>query len=133
MSTRYATNIVLALASGFVIVATFAFSPNVAGWLAFAITGVFVLAMTAGASVLPRRGWTQRGLDAAVAALAVWTIVESLVFNGAAMTWITFGAAAGMLVLAIAGLTVHELTTERVVHSLESADERERRHDEVYA
>ena len=49
------------------------------------------------------------------------------------MTWITFGAAAGMLGLAIAGLTVHELTTERVVHSLESADERERRHDEVYA
>ena len=133
MSTRYATNIVLALASGFVIVATFAFSPNVAGWLAFAVTGVFVLAMTATAALLPRRGWTQRGLDGAVAALAVWTIVESLVFDGAAQTWITFGAAAGMLALAIAGLTAHELTTERVVHSLESSKQREHYQQEAFA
>ncbi len=133
MSTRYATSIVLALAAGFVIVATFAFSPNVAGWIAFAVTGVFVLVMTAGAAALPRRGWAQRGLDAAVAVLAIWTIVESLVFSGAALSWITFGAAAGMLVLAIAGLTVHELTTERVVHSLASAEQRERRHEEAYA
>jgi hypothetical protein len=131
MSTRYATNIVLAVASGFVIVAVFAFSPNVAGWIAFGVTGVFVLAMTLGASPLPRRGWAQRGLDAAVAALAVWTIVESLVFEGAAMTWITFGAAAGMLALAIAGLTAHELTTERVVHSLESTEQRH--HQETFA
>jgi hypothetical protein len=131
MSSRYVTNIVLAVASGFVIVAVFAFSPNVAGWIAFGVTGVFVLAMTLGASLLPRRGWTQRGLDAAVAALAVWTIVESLVFEGAAMTWITFGTAAGMLALAIAGLTAHELTTERVVHSLESTEQRH--HQETFA
>ena len=133
MSTRYATNIVLALASGFVIVAVFAFSPNVAGWIAFAVTGVFVLAMTAGASLLPRRSWTQRGLDSAVAALAAWTIVETLVFGGAAQTWITFGAAAGMLALALAGLTAHELTTERVVHSLESSEQRARYQQEAFA
>jgi len=133
MSTRYATNVVLALASGFVIVATFAFSSNVAGWLAFAVTGVFVLAMTAMASLLSHRGWTQRGLDVAVAALAVWTIVESLIFDDATQTWITFGAAAGMLVLAIAGLTAHELTTERVVHSLESSEQPERYQQEAFA
>jgi hypothetical protein len=131
MSTRYATNIVLAVASGFVIVAVFAFSPNVAGWIAFGVTGVFVLAMTLGASLLPGRGWAQRGLDGAVAALAAWTIVESLVFDGAAMTWITFGTAVGMLGLAIAGLTAHELTTERVVHSLESTEQRH--HQETFA
>ena len=101
--------------------------------MAAACTGVFVLAMTAGAAALPRRGWAQRGLDAAVAVLAIWTIVESLVFNGTALSWITFGVAAGMVALAIAGLTVHELTTERVVHSLESAEQRERRHEEAYA
>jgi hypothetical protein len=122
MSIRYATNILLALASGFVLVSTFAFSPNVAGWIAFGVTGVLVLAMTAGAAALPRRGWTQRGLDAAVVVLAAWTIVESLVFDGATMTWITFGVAAGLLGLALAGLTAHELTTERVVHSLDRSD-----------
>ena len=54
--------------------------------------------------------------------LAAWTIVESLVFDGATMTWITFGVAAGLLGLALAGLTAHELTTERVVHSLDRSD-----------
>jgi hypothetical protein len=124
MSIRYATNILLALASGFVLVSTFAFSSSIAGWIAFGLTGVLVLAMTAGAALLPRRGWTQRSLDAAVAGLATWMIVETLVFEGAAMTWITFGTAAGLLALALAGLTAHELTTERVVHSLERSDQR---------
>src|SRR4029079_10130525 len=122
MSIRYATNILLALASGFVLVSTFAFAPNVAGWIAFGVTGVLVLAMTAGAAALPRRGWTQSGLDAAVVVLAAWTIVESIVFDGATITWITFGVAAGLLGLALAGLTAHELTTERVVHSLDRSD-----------
>lgn len=129
MSTRYVTNIVLAVASGFVLVATFAFSPNVAGWIGFAVTGVFVLAMIAAVSLLRRRGWVQRGLDAAVAVLAAWTIVESFVFGGGTLTWITFGAAAGILVLAVAGLTAHELTTERVVHSLDDLPQAERRHE----
>ena len=71
----------------------------------------------------------QRGLDAAVAVLAAWTIVESLVFDGATLTWITFGTAAAMLVLAVAGLVAHELTTERVVHSLEDVRRTERRHE----
>lgn len=133
MSTRYATNVVLALASGLVIVAVFAFSPEVAGWIAFGLTGVVVLAMTAGAALLPRRGWTQRGLDVAVATLAAWTIVETLVFDGAAQTWITFGTAAGMLALAVAGLTAHELTTERVVHSLERSEQQERYRQESFA
>lgn len=128
MSIRYATNLVLALASGLVLVATQAFDPGIAGWIAFGVTGVFVLAMTVAASALRRRGWVQRGLDATVAALAAWTIVESLVFNGAALTWISFGTAAGMLVLAVAGLTAHELTTERVVHSLEDVHRSERPH-----
>jgi hypothetical protein len=56
MSIRYATNILLALASGFVLVSTFAFSSSIAGWIAFGLTGVLVLAMTAGAALLPRRG-----------------------------------------------------------------------------
>ena len=129
MPTRYATNLVLALACGFVLVATQSFSPNVAGWIAFGVTGAFVLAMITAASLLGRRGWVQCGLDAAVAVLAAWTIVESLVFDGATLTWITFGTAAGMLVLAVAGLVAHELTTERVVHSLEDVRRTERRHE----
>ena len=66
MSTRYATNVALALAAGLVLVATQSFSPNVAGWIAFGLTGAFVLAMITAASLLRRRaasrasGWSSR-------------------------------------------------------------------------
>jgi heme exporter protein D len=119
MSTRFVTNVLLALASGFVIVATQAFSPHIVGWLAFAVTGVVVLAMTAATALLRRRGLVQRTLDAIVAVLAGWAIVESLVFSGSPMVWLSFGTAAAMLAIAVAGLTQHELSTERVVHTLE--------------
>ena len=65
------------------------------------------------------RGYVQRTLDAVAAVLAAWTIVETLVFSGMVMVWLTFGAAAALVAIAVAGLTVHELSTERVVHSLE--------------
>ena len=38
MSTRFVSNMLLALAGGFVIVATQAFSPPVVAWIAFAVT-----------------------------------------------------------------------------------------------
>jgi hypothetical protein len=54
------------------------------------------------------------------------------VFSGTLMAWLTFGAAAGIVAIGVAGLIAHELSTERVVHSLEdvrSAD----RHMEALA
>ena len=126
MSTRYLTNVVLGLAAGFVIVATQVFAPHVTAWLAFGITGVGVLAMMGATALLRSRGYVQRVLDGMVAVLAAWTIVESLVFQGTVMTWLTFSAACGMLVLAVCGLTIHELSTERVVHTLEDVRDRNR-------
>ena len=126
MSTRYLTNVLLAVAAGFVVVATQAFSSGLAGWLAFAVTGVAVLAMMAATGLARDRGIAQRTLDGVVAVLAAWTIVESLVFAGTLMVWLSFGAAAGMLALAVAGLTMHELSTERVVHTLEDVRRPER-------
>lgn len=35
------------------------------------------------------------------------------------MLWLGFAAAAALVAIAVFGLTAHELTTERVVHSLE--------------
>lgn len=119
MSTRFISNLLLATAGGFVIVATFAFAPPVVGWIAFGVTGVGVLVLVAATALVPGRGLVQRTLDGVVAVLAAWTIVESLVFNGSLMVWLSFGAAAAMVALAVAGLIAHELSTERVVHSLE--------------
>lgn len=119
MSTRFVTNLLVALASGFVIVSTQAFSPHIVGWLAFAVTGVAMLTLMAATTLLRRRGRVQRALDGVVAVLAAWTIVETVVFSGTTMSWISFGVACGMLAIAVAALVYHELSTERVVHMLE--------------
>ena len=47
-----------------------------------------------------------------------------LVFSGATTRWLGFADGCGLLGLAIAGLVLHELSTERVVHSLEVIDAR---------
>ena len=132
MSTRFVSNLLLGLASGLVIVATQAFAPPVVAWIAFGVTGVGVLVLMAATALAPGRGHVQRTLDGVVAVLAAWTIVESLVFAGMLMVWLTFGAAAAMLAIAVAGLIVHELSTERVVHALEDVRASER-HVEMLA
>jgi len=126
MSTRFASNLLLAVASGFVIVVTQAFVPPVVGWIAFGVTGVGVLVLVGATVFLPGRGLVQRTLDGVVAVLAAWTIVETLVFSGMLMVWLTFGAAAAIAAVAVAGLIVHELSTERVVHSLEDVRSHDR-------
>lgn len=119
MSTRFISNLLLALAGGVVIVATQAFAPSVLAWIAFGVTGVGVLLLMAATALAVGRGHVQRTLDAVAAVLAAWTIVETLVFSGMVMVWLTFGAAAAIVAIGAAGLIAHELSTERVVHSLE--------------
>ena len=119
MSIRYIYNIALALAAGFLVVASFAFSPPVAAALTFAIgAGVTVVAV---AAIPAPVGWIQRALSVLTALLGGWTVVASLVFFPATVVWLGFASAAAIVGLAMAGLTAHELITERVVHSLEVA------------
>lgn len=54
-----------------------------------------------------------------VAVLGAWTIVASLVFVPTTAATLGFASALGFVALGVVGLTAHELTTERVVHSLE--------------
>jgi hypothetical protein len=121
MNSRYLTNIGLAIAGGFAIVASQVWTVPVFMWLMFSV-GVGALALS-GAAALPSRGTVQRSLDAAIAVVGAWTIVASLVFAGTVVTWLGFASGAAFLVLALAGLTVHELSTERVVHSFEVRSE----------
>jgi hypothetical protein len=117
MSTRYLSNATLALAGGFLIVASRAFTqPNIE-WLAFAM-GIVAVALSAGIA-LKDRGTVQRGLDVLTAGIGAWTIIETLVFSGATNTHLAFASGLALAALALAGLTNHELSTERVVHSLE--------------
>ncbi len=46
-------------------------------------------------------------------------LIAALVFSGTALTWLVFADALGLVLAALADLTAHELTTERVVHQLD--------------
>jgi len=118
MSTRYLTNIAIALGAGFLVVASQAFAPATMTWLMLGI-GAASLAIVVPAIAMRRRGMVQRGLDAVIGILAIWTIVAGLVFSGLAVTWLGFASGVALVAFAVIGLTAHELSTERVVHSLE--------------
>ena len=128
MNSRYLSNIALTVVGGFLVVASQTFSANTFGWLMFGIGAIAVL--MAGAIVLRARGVAQRGLDALIGILGAWTVVASLVFAGSTVIWLGFASGVALVALALIGLTLHELTTERVVHSLEvtTAAEREFAH-----
>ncbi len=126
MSTRYLSNAALGVAGGFLVVASQAFHQPQIEWLAFGI-GIVAVVLSAGIA-LKGRGDLQRGLDVLTLATGAWTIVETLIFTGTTNTWLAFSSGVAFVALALIGLTAHELSTERVVHSFEIAtsDEVER-------
>ena len=118
MSIRYLSNITLALIGGFVVVASQAFSASVFASLALA-GGAAVVALLAIATAAGQRGIVQRGMDVVSGVLGVGLIVLSLIVANSTFVWIGLGAGLAMVALAVTGLTLHELKTERVVHSIE--------------
>jgi hypothetical protein len=117
MNIRYLSNLTLALAAGFLVVATQAFSPTIASALVFAIAiGATVLSL---GTMAVKTTTVQRVISGIAAVVGGWTIVASLVFFPTTVVWLGFASALALVGLAVAGLTAHELTTERVVHSIE--------------
>ncbi len=119
----WASTMLLALAGGFLIVESQAFSAASAAAIAFAVAIVVtVLALVA---VYAGRARERRfSLPPACAALiGGWTIVAMNVFSAATEKWLAFAGGAAVLGLALCALTLHELTVERVVHALELAED----------
>ncbi len=58
-----------------------------------------------------------------------WIVVQAIVFSGSALEWVSFATALVAAGIAAVGLTIHEMTTERVVEELSvvSAGERPQR------
>jgi hypothetical protein len=117
MSLKYVINLLVTLAGGFLVVASQTFTPNTAGWLGM---GIGILAAVLGGVGLAVSGVRVQSLGFAVTALiGIWTIVSSTVFSGTLLGWLVLGDALALVAVALADLTVHEVTTERVVHTLE--------------
>ncbi len=124
LGIRYGSYLITALVAGFIVVVTQAFSPSTVGWLAFA-AGIFFVVMAAGQSI-----WTtlaHRLVQLSTGILGILMIIESLIATGTTVQWLSFAGAVAVVALSLIGLTIHELSTERVVHSLEVSGERNAR------
>ncbi len=120
MSTRFLTNAIVALAAGFLVVASRAFGSSTTGWLAFGI-GIAILAIACLAQADRSRGAVQRVLDGIIALVSGWTVVASVVFHGATVTWLSTGEALALVALAFTGLTYNEVQEHAAVRAAAGA------------
>lgn len=117
MSTRYLTNMATALLAGFVVVVSFAFTAAAGAWIAFGVAiGILTIAVLAQAE--SRRGRHQRAIDGLVGALAIATIVTTLVYAAPVLAWLFFAEALGLVGLSVAGLTLYEIERWRAEHGM---------------
>lgn len=120
LSTRFGVDVLGVLAGGFLAVAAVAFAAPTAGWVGFGVfTGLTVLGGLG--AVLARQTGARIG-HGVLGLVSLWALIAALVFSGSALTWLVFADALAVALVALADLTVHEMTTERVVHQLEVRD-----------
>jgi hypothetical protein len=109
LSSRFILDNLFLLAAAFLVVASMTWSAGVAGWIAFGVSAA--ITVIAGASaVLTARSGRKLG-HGLVGLVALWSLVAALAFSGTLLTWLVFADA-------LADLTAHEATTEKVVHQL---------------
>jgi hypothetical protein len=130
MRIDFISRLALLLLAGFLLISTQVWAMGTVEWL-FIVGGIAMIGLAAGA--LGQVTGPQRGLDVTLALLGVWSIVQAIVFDGTTLEWVSFATAAAAALLATIGLTLHEMTTERVVHELSviTGDERLGRHARV--
>jgi hypothetical protein len=116
MSTSFLTNASIAVATGFLVVASQAFASPTTAWIAFGIA-IGVLVVSCLAQTDASRGRLQRTLDGVIAVVSAWTIVASVVFHGATVRWLSTGEALALVALGIAGLTYNEVREQKAVRA----------------
>jgi hypothetical protein len=116
LSSRFILDNLFLLAAAFLVVASMTWSAGLAGWAAFGVSaGITVIAGTS--AVLTTRNAHKLG-HGLVALIALWSLSAALAFSGTLLTWLVFADAIAVGLLALADLTAHEATTEKVVHQL---------------
>jgi hypothetical protein len=115
MRIAFISRLGLLLLAGFLVIATQVWPMGTVEWL-FIVGGILMIALASEALTQP--AGPQRTLDAVIAVLGIWSIVQALVFDGSTLEWVSFATALAGAALATLGLVIHEATTERVVHEL---------------
>ncbi|WP_236795710.1 hypothetical protein [Amycolatopsis sp. GM8] len=114
VNARYGINVLGILAGAFVAIAAVAFTAPVAGWLGFGVfTGLTVIGALG--AVFAKRVSARIG-HGVLGLVGLWSLIAALVFTTPALV---FADALAVVLVALVDLTVHELSTERVVHQLE--------------
>jgi hypothetical protein len=123
MRMHFISRLALLLIAGFLVVASQVWAMNTVSWV-FVIGGIVMLFAAAIDAEAP--GSTQRTLDAVIAVLGLFSVVQAIVFHGSTLQWFSFGTGVALAALATLGLVIHETSTERIVHELTVAPERPR-------
>lgn len=118
MIRRFTSDLSVLALGAFLAVISQAVASGAVGWWLFAVG---VLAIGAGALGLAddARGDAHRAVDGLVGLLGAWAVVASFAWSGG--TLLDLALLTGIVLAAVgaAGLVIHELRTERVVHALE--------------
>ena len=122
MRIDFISRLALLLLAGFLVIATQVWAMGTVEWL-FIVGGILMIALAAGSLAQP--AGPQRTLDALLAVLGVWSIVQAIVFDGSTLEWVSFASGIALAVLSVIGLVIHEASTERVVHELSVTPARE--------
>jgi hypothetical protein len=118
MSSRYFTNIVIAVLAATLVVFTQSLSSSAVMWTGFGVA-IAVLVVSVLAQLDAERGIAQRALDAAMAITAGTLIVFTAgAFSGTTLVWLVFAFALGFVGIALTGLTLHEIEEWRAAHNL---------------
>jgi hypothetical protein len=126
MFIRFISWLAIGLAAAFLVVASASFSSLATiAWLAFGI-GIGTLVVSVGIAYGYRDHIATLVTAMVTAVVSAWTIVASLIFSQPTVQSLALAGALALGGLAIVGLTVNELSSERIVHSLEvNSDQRE--------
>lgn len=114
LNTRYVVDVLGILAGAFLAVTSVAFTAPVASWVGF---GVFTALAVIGAvgAVFAKRVSARAG-HGVLGLVGLWSLIAALVFTSPALL---FADALAVVLVALVDLTMHELSTERVVHQLD--------------
>ncbi len=135
---RWSLTMALAIGGAFLVVDSFAWSPGLASDIGFAVTVGMLpvgLALLMGARRSPQylslpardlRVAAWQAISVTAITIAGWNVVQSRIWDGGTARWLTFVDGLAVFAVALAGLILHELSTERVVHSLEVVEREER-------
>jgi uncharacterized membrane protein len=125
MRIRFISWLAVGVAGAFLVVASSSFTVSTIAALALGI-GIGTLVVSLGVTYRYRDNIPTAVTALVTAALSVWTVVASQAFSLPTVQNLTLAESLAISGLALVGLTVHELSSERVVHSMEvSSDQRE--------